>query len=87
MIEVGDLLAEGEIFQERGTPLSGFQRILIVGNDDALIGRKGPLSRVSGLMRCAPRASDKVFLRIFELLIAFRLACLCHDAPRANHLP
>jgi hypothetical protein len=51
---------------------------LIVGNDDALIGRQGPLRRVSGLMRGAPRASDKVLLRIFELVKAFRPACFCH---------
>ena len=42
MIEMGDLLAEGKIFQKRRTPAPGFQRILIVGDDDALIGREGP---------------------------------------------
>jgi hypothetical protein len=34
VIEMGDLLAEREIFQERRTPASGFQRILIVRDDD-----------------------------------------------------
>ena len=40
VIKVGDLLAEREIFQERRTPASGFQRILVVRDDDALIGRE-----------------------------------------------
>ena len=50
VIEMSDLLAEGEIL-ERGTALPRFQRILIVRNDDALIGREGPPRRLSGLMR------------------------------------
>ena len=78
VIEMGDLLAEGEIFQERRTALPGFQRILIVRDDDALIGRERSLGRLSGLMGGASRAGDKVFLRIVELLKAFRLACFCH---------
>ena len=45
-------------------PLAGFQRILIVCDDDALIGREGSLSRVSGLMRRASRSGHKAFLRI-----------------------
>ena len=58
VIEMGDLLPEGEIFQERRTSVPGFQRILIVRDDDALIGRERSLSRVSGLMRRASRSSD-----------------------------
>ena len=78
VIEMGDLLPEREIFQKRRAPVPGFQRILIVRDDDALIGREGSLSRVSGLMRRASRSGDKVFLWIFEFLKAFRLACFCH---------
>ena len=44
---MGDLLAEGEILEERRTPLSRFQRILIVRDDDALIGRERSLSCLS----------------------------------------
>ena len=78
VIEMGDLLPEGEIFQERRTAAPGFQRILVVRNDDALIGRERSLSRISGLMRGASRPGDKIFLRVPELLKALRLACFCH---------
>ena len=54
VIEMGDLLAEGEIFQKRRTALPGFQRILVVRDDDALIGRERSLGRISGLMRAPP---------------------------------
>jgi hypothetical protein len=84
MVKMGDLLAESEILQERRTPLPGFQRILIAGNDHALIGRERPLSRVSGLMRGAPRASDKVFLRIFELVSL--LSCLFLPLMRSEQM-
>ena len=78
VIEMGDLLPEGEIFQKRRTAPPGFQCILVVRNDDALIGREGCLSGVSGLMRGAPRTGDEVWLRVAELLKALRLACFCH---------
>jgi hypothetical protein len=78
VIEMGDLLAERKIFQKRRTSAPGFQRILIVRDDDALIGRERCLSRLSGLMRRASRTSDEIFLRIVELLKASRLACFCH---------
>jgi hypothetical protein len=79
MIEMGDLLPEGKIFQERRTSIPGFQRILIVRDDDALIGREGRLSAFSGLLRRASRPGDQIFLRITELLEAFRLGgFLCH---------
>ena len=45
VIEMGDLLPEGEIFQNRRTAPPGFQRILIVRDHDALIGRERRLSR------------------------------------------
>ena len=78
MIEMRDLLPESEIFQERGASLPGFQRVLIVRDDDALIGRKPSLGGLSGLMGGASRSGDKVFLRIAKPLKAFRLACFCH---------
>ena len=73
--------ADREILQKRRTPASGFQRILIVCDDDALIGRKGPLSRVGGLMGAASRPRDKVFLGTFEFskpfgLLAFAIRAL-----------
>ena len=40
VIEMGYLFPESEIFQERRTALPGFQRILVVSDDDALIGRE-----------------------------------------------
>ena len=78
VVEMGDLLPEGEIFQERWATPPGFQRILVVRDDDALVGRERSLGRISGLMRGAPRAGDKIFLRVPELLKALRLACFCH---------
>ena len=38
VIEMGDLLPEGEILEQRRSPPAGFQRVLIVRNNDALIG-------------------------------------------------
>ncbi len=38
MIEVGDLLAQDEIFQQRRAAQPGLERILIVRNGHALIG-------------------------------------------------
>jgi hypothetical protein len=82
VIKVGDLLAEREIFQERRTPASGFQRILVVRDDDALIGGERRLSAFSRLVRSASWISDEVLLRIFEILKALPLACFftyfCH---------
>ena len=72
MIKMRNLLAKSEILEKRGSSLPGFQRILVVRNDDALIGRERPLRGVSGLMRCASRSGDKIFLRIFQVL---RLTC------------
>ena len=42
VVEMGDLLAEGEILEERWTAVPEFQRILVIRNDDALIGRETP---------------------------------------------
>jgi hypothetical protein len=66
VVEVSDLLPEGKILQERGTPLPGFKRILIVRDDNALIGGKRSLSFRSDLVRSASRSRREVFLAIFE---------------------
>jgi hypothetical protein len=72
VIEMGDLLAERKMFQKRGTPAPGFQRILIVRDDDVLIGRERLFGRVSGLMRRATWTSDKVLFRILQVI---RVSC------------
>jgi hypothetical protein len=40
VIEVEDLLAQREVFEQRRPPGAGSQRVLIVGNDDALLRGK-----------------------------------------------
>ena len=96
VIEMGDLLAEREIFQERRTARPGFQRILIVGDDDALIGRQGCLSGVSGLMGAPPGPATRYcsgslsFSKPFVLLVfaikALRAAHVASDNARRDDL-
>ena len=38
MVEVGDLFAKDEIFEEGGAAAAGSERILIIGDGEALIG-------------------------------------------------
>jgi hypothetical protein len=78
VIEMGDLLPERKIFQKRRTPVAGFQRVLIVRDNDALIGRERTLVPLRNLMGRAPRASDEVLLGILEILKALSLVRLCH---------
>jgi hypothetical protein len=40
MVEVGDLLAQDEVLQQHGTPQTELQRVLVVANLDALVGRE-----------------------------------------------
>ena len=40
VIEVGDLLAEDEVFEQRRTARRGAQRILVVREGHALVGRE-----------------------------------------------
>ena len=40
VVEVGDLLAQDEVFQQGRPAQTGFQRILVVTDGDALIGRQ-----------------------------------------------
>jgi hypothetical protein len=44
MIEVGNLLTQNEIFEQSGPAASGFQRILIIAERDALIRRQKSVS-------------------------------------------
>ncbi len=46
MIEVRDLFTHDEIFQQRRTARTGAQRVLIVGDARALVGRKGAIGAV-----------------------------------------
>jgi hypothetical protein len=41
MIEMGDLLAKNEIFQQGGTAWRGAQRILVIRNRYPLVGGEG----------------------------------------------
>ena len=40
MVEMEDLFAQHEIFEQRRAACAGLQAVLIVGNADALIGRQ-----------------------------------------------
>ncbi len=38
MVKVGDFLTQNKIFQQRRATATGTQRILVIGNTDALVG-------------------------------------------------
>ena len=46
VVEVGDLLPEDEILQQRGPAEPGLQRILVVRDLDALVGGQHPARRI-----------------------------------------
>ena len=46
VVEVGDLLAEDEVLEEGRAAKPGLQRVLIVGDRDALVGREDAVGRV-----------------------------------------
>ena len=46
MVEAGDLLAQVEIFEERGAALTGLQRVVRVVDAHALVGRQRRLVRM-----------------------------------------
>ena len=50
VIEMGDLLAEDEILEQGRPALSALQRILVVGDRRALIGRKHAVEGGDGLV-------------------------------------
>ena len=47
VVEVLDLLDEREVFEQRGAPLAGAQRVLVVGNRHAGAGGEGRPPRVN----------------------------------------
>jgi hypothetical protein len=49
VVEMGDLLAEGEILQKAGAPRAASQGVLIVRDRNALVGRQG-LVEVGGCL-------------------------------------
>ena len=46
MVEMGDLLAKDEVFEQRRPAQAGFEGVLIVRDRDALVGRQHPIRRV-----------------------------------------
>jgi hypothetical protein len=49
MVEMGDLLAQDEIFEQARAPLAALERILIVGDRRSLV-RRQPLLRTAGIL-------------------------------------
>jgi hypothetical protein len=61
VVEMENLLAENEVFEQRGSTRASFQRILIVANPDALVGRQarvGCLLALRGLLMRLPTFAD-----------------------------
>ena len=46
VIEVRDLLAQDEIFEQRGPAQAGLERVLVVGDRHALIGGQHPAAGI-----------------------------------------
>ena len=46
VVEVRDLFTQNEVFEEGRTAQPGLQRVLVVGNGDALIGGQRPFARI-----------------------------------------
>ena len=46
VVEVRDLFTQNEVFEEGRTAQPGLQRVLVVGNRDALIGGQRPFARI-----------------------------------------
>ena len=53
VIEVRDLFAQDEIFEQRRAARAGLQRVLVVGDRDALVGRQHRVLLVGGLVGLA----------------------------------
>lgn len=47
VIEMGDLLAEDEVLEQRGPPKTGLERVLVVGDWHTLVRRQHPAARVN----------------------------------------
>ena len=53
VVEVGDLLAQDEVFQQRGPKRMRAQRVLVVGNAQALVGGQHWVRAARGLVQFA----------------------------------
>ena len=60
VVEVEDLLAEVEVFQERRAADAGLERVLVVGDRDALLGGQDRMALGGDLVGLAPRAGRHI---------------------------
>jgi len=84
MIEMGDLLTEDEILQQRGAARAGPERVLIIGKCEALVGGERRVPAPRDLMQLAARCLVCVFGRrgaFFRFAFSRITRCLCvaHD--------
>jgi hypothetical protein len=56
MVEMHDLFAKDEVLQQYRAARTGFERILVIGNRYALIGRQQGAVARGGLVRFAARS-------------------------------
>ncbi len=68
MVEMGDLLAQDEILQQRRAARAALQRILVVGDRRALIGGQSLGRRMSSSGASSPPATASFLLRLFRFL-------------------
>ena len=76
VVEVGDLLAEDEVFEQRRPAQAGLEGVLIVRDRHALIGRQRPIGRVDAdaIQRTDRRVVADIRTAAPGLLRAVRLA-------------
>jgi hypothetical protein len=79
VVEVGDLLAEDEVLQQRGAALACTQRVLVIAYRRALVRRHGRMRAAGELVEFVAVAAY-FFRRFRRLGRAFRFAD--HGAPR-----
>ena len=77
MVEMRDLLAQDEIFEQRRAARAALQRILVVGDRRSLVGRE-PLVRTAGILVRLPavarfRARGGAFRRFVGHVVKLRL--------------
>src|SRR5579875_1783873 len=83
VVEVEDLLAEVEVLDKAGAALAGPQRVLVVADRHALLGRQPPPAVRRGLVRLAAAAPDDLLVAV--PYPAARAVCLrCHHASRCS---
>ena len=71
VVEVEDLLAEVEVFQRRRPAIADPQRVLVVGDRDALLGGQHRHIAASHLMGFSPLAANDL------LIVEGRCLCGC----------